>query len=83
MKTSPVERGDQQLHAGNGYYIVDFYLPRPLKLVIEVDGSSHDNRQEYDKRKDAYLVRRGFTVLRVTNEQILSNPSELPFNIFS
>lgn len=30
-----------------GKYIVDFYCPK-LKLVIEIDGSSHDYKYEYD-----------------------------------
>lgn len=53
---------------GNGYYIVDFYIPKPYKIVIEIDGSSHDDREEYDKRKNAYLKKRGFWVVRITND---------------
>ncbi len=58
-----------------GPYLVDFVCI-PLKLVIELDGPSHDHearnngRPEYDWRRDAYLRRRGFTVLRFTNHEV-------------
>lgn len=56
---------------GNGYYVVDFYLPKPRKIVIEVDGNSHDGREEYDKRKDDYLKKRKFKIVRITNQEVL------------
>jgi len=57
---------------GNGYYIVDFYLPKPKKIVIEVDGSSHEGREDYDARKDAYLKKRKFKVVRITNDEVFN-----------
>lgn len=53
-----------------GKYIVDFYCPR-LKLVIEIDGSSHDNKYEYDKKRDEYLQHLGLTVLHLDNYDVL------------
>lgn len=44
-------------------YIVDFYC-HELKLAIEVDGSSHDNKQEYDLRRQRKLERLGVKFLR-------------------
>lgn len=60
--------------AGNGFYIVDFYLPKPHKICIEIDGSVHDSREqkEKDRRKDEYLKKRGFRVIRFTNEEIFT-----------
>ncbi len=50
-------------------YIVDFYAPQ-LKLVVEVDGDTHDEQKEYDARRTDYLKRKGYDVLRFTNEEI-------------
>lgn len=53
-----------------GPYIVDFYLPP--QLVVEVDGAIHDTRKFYDANRDAYLVRKGYKVLRFKNEELHS-----------
>lgn len=37
-----------------GQYIVDFYCPK-LAFIIELDGDSHDNKYEYDAKRDNYL----------------------------
>ncbi|HEY3397923.1 MAG TPA: endonuclease domain-containing protein [Armatimonadota bacterium] len=50
-------------------FIVDFYCHR-VCLAIEVDGTVHDKRQEYDRQRDAVLGGRGITVLRFTNDQV-------------
>ena len=49
--------------------IVDFYCPQ-AKLVIEVDGSIHDEQEEYDHERDAVLESLGFAVTRFRNEEI-------------
>ncbi|WOH50858.1 endonuclease domain-containing protein [Bradyrhizobium sp. sBnM-33] len=57
-----------------GNYVVDFVC-FAAKLVIELDGESHDfdERQQADQRRDAFLAAEGFRVLRFTNEQVMSN----------
>ncbi|MDP2720331.1 MAG: DUF559 domain-containing protein [Dehalococcoidia bacterium] len=45
-----------------GNYIVDFHCPK-LKLIIEVDGESHDFNGEYDEERGRYLQSLGLTVL--------------------
>ncbi len=57
-----------------GHYIVDFYCAE-LRLVIEVDGGIHDlpDRQACDAARTEQLESLGLTVLRITNEQILSD----------
>ena len=55
-----------------GKYIVDFYCPR-LGLIIEIDGSSHDNKYEYDKKRDEYLQGLGLTILHLDNSDILNH----------
>jgi very-short-patch-repair endonuclease len=50
-------------------YIVDFYCHQS-GLVVELDGSSHYNRKEYDRERDAYLNEQGLRVLRILNTQV-------------
>jgi len=54
-----------------GPYIVDFVCI-PGSLVVEVDGGQH-NGAESDLRRDAFLQRQGYTVLRFWNNDVLSN----------
>jgi len=56
------------------HFIVDFYCSG-LKLVIEVDGDSHfiDNGPSYDQERTQILEGYGLTVLRFTNQQVLSD----------
>jgi very-short-patch-repair endonuclease len=48
-----------------GEYIVDFYCPA-ARLVIELDGSSHDNEVQfgYDQNRQRWLESQGYKVLR-------------------
>ncbi|KEY99408.1 hypothetical protein AI27_04445, partial [Sphingomonas sp. BHC-A] len=55
-----------------GPYFCDF-LCREAKLIIELDGSSHDDSAEYDARRDAYCRELGFTVLRFQNAEVIGN----------
>ena len=50
-----------------GQWIVDFACLNP-KLVVEIDGSVHDNRDE--RVRTAYLESLGFTVLRFDNDEV-------------
>ena len=61
---------DRQKIIGN--YIVDFYCSN-CNVVIEIDGSSHDNKQEYDAKRDAYLQSLGLEVIHIPVEDILKN----------
>ena len=51
-----------------GPYIADFACVA-AHLIVEVDGETHatDEARRYDRRRDAYLKRRGRRVLRVPN----------------
>jgi very-short-patch-repair endonuclease len=57
-----------------GPYVADFAC-LIAKLIIEVDGGTHSTDQEraYDHARDAYLLDRGWRVLRVWNEDIYKN----------
>lgn len=56
---------------GDYYCIVDFYLPKPYRLCIEVDGEYHltDEMIKKDAHRDAYLKSRGFSILRIPNSK--------------
>ncbi len=54
-------------------YIADFYCPA-LKLVVEIDGTSHDSpeAQRYDQdRTESLFEARGLRVIRLRNEAVL------------
>jgi len=57
-----------------GDYIVGFYCSK-LNLVIEIDGQSHDEKVEYDKKRDEDLRALGLTVLHFQDEDIKKNLS--------
>lgn len=52
-----------------GSYIADFYCAQ-ARLCIELDGSSHDTKQEYDINRTAYLNDHHVRVLRFTNDEV-------------
>ena len=52
-----------------GPYIVDFYCPA-ARLVIELDGPTHQEQGFYDERRTEYLQRGGLRVLRFPAEQV-------------
>ncbi len=55
-----------------GEYVVDFYCPR-LKLVIEVDGESHEGKEEADRLRQVKLESMGLTVLRFWDSDVKAN----------
>jgi very-short-patch-repair endonuclease len=63
---------DRQKIIGN--YIVDFYCAETA-VVIEVDGSSHDHKVEYDAQRDAFLVGLGLTVIHLRDSDVKKNLS--------
>ena len=67
---------------GIGPYIVDFYCSEK-KLIIEVDGSSHQDEviHERDKIRQKYLEDFGFKVIRFTNEEVLKDRDTVVINI--
>jgi very-short-patch-repair endonuclease len=58
---------DRQRIIGN--YIVDFYV-KTFGLVIEIDGSSHDNKEEYDQKREDYLISLGLKVYRISDLRV-------------
>jgi very-short-patch-repair endonuclease len=52
-----------------GSFIVDFYV-KALGLVVEIDGRSHDNKQEYDAQRQAFLENLGLRVYRIPDSAV-------------
>ncbi len=61
---------DRQRVIGN--YIVDFYV-KTLGLVVEIDGSSHDDKAGYDAQRQAYLESLGLKVFRAADGDVKKN----------
>jgi very-short-patch-repair endonuclease len=52
-----------------GPYIVDF-LCRSHRLIVEIDGESHDARLRYDRQRTEHLTAAGYALIRFTNADI-------------
>jgi very-short-patch-repair endonuclease len=55
-----------------GPYIADFAARRE-KLIIEIDGRSHDQTVAHDARRTVYLADLGYTILRFTNVDVATD----------
>ena len=55
-----------------GPFIVDFACTK-ARLVVEVDGASHEGRARHDARRDRVLRELGWSVLRVGDEQVIQD----------
>ncbi|HEX8833246.1 MAG TPA: DUF559 domain-containing protein [Abditibacteriaceae bacterium] len=56
-----------------GPYIADFACVKS-KLVVELDGDSHDDREESDAHRDAMLQQLGWRTLRIANRDLMHSP---------
>ncbi len=74
-----------ELHAETGYkfwpqvvlfgWIVDFWCPK-LKLLVEIDGKSHDNTADYDAMRSGVLTEEtDATIIRFTNFDCINKPA--------
>ncbi len=51
------------------FFIADFYCAA-ARLIVEVDGGIHEQQREYDVIRDEIIAAKGFTVLRMANDEI-------------
>lgn len=65
-----------------GPFIADF-LCMQHRIIVEIDGSAHDNRKEYDHERDVYLWEHGYHVLRVTNCDVSQDVNGVLQQIFN
>jgi crossover junction endodeoxyribonuclease RuvC len=53
-------------------YVVDF-VSFERRLVIEIDGGQHADRDDYEKRRSRCLEANGFRILRFWNNDVMEN----------
>ncbi len=65
-----------------GHCIVDFYCHQ-LKLIIEIDGSVHEDDSNYKKDifRQKFLENQGYKIIRFTNHQVKTNPEGVYYYI--
>ena len=54
------------------HYVVDFFCAS-MRLVIELDGASHEDRVRYDINRQQHLESQGLRVMRFHNDEILND----------
>lgn len=59
-----------------GNYIVDFLAPS-VRLVVEVDGGYHEERVRLDAVRQRRLERNGYTVVRLSSEEVIGAPQKV------
>jgi len=65
---------DRQKIIGN--FIVDFYCV-DCRVVIEIDGNSHDEKKEYDCERDFFLRGLGLTVIHITAGDVINRLNDV------
>ena len=58
------------------HYIADFYSAK-LKMVVEIDGSSHDDKEEYDENRDNLMNGYNLKVIRYRNDEVLEKSDKV------
>jgi very-short-patch-repair endonuclease len=73
LKKRPGGRKFRHLHPF-GDLVADFYCDE-AKLVIEVDGESHNRGDQpaFDEKRDAYFLSYGIRILRIPAKDVLKN----------
>jgi len=61
---------DRQRIIGN--FIVDFYI-KYLGIIIEIDGESHNSKEDYDNKRVDYFKSLGLKLFKTTNFRILQD----------
>ncbi len=55
-----------------GRYVADFACVA-AKVIVEIDGPTHEGRERYDAARDDWFRRRGWHVIRITDEEVAEN----------
>jgi very-short-patch-repair endonuclease len=74
LKAHRLERLGFRRQSPMGNYVADF-VAHSCKLVVEVDGESHDfdERLRHDEERDRWFTSRGYRVLRFANDEVMRN----------
>ncbi len=65
-----------------GPYVADFFCQQ-LKLVVEIDGRSHDDTYIPDQVRQRYLEESGMEVIRFTNDRVIRDPNGVAESIWA
>ncbi len=65
-----------------GPFIADFVCTR-ARLIVEIDGATHSSKAErrYDAKRDSFLRKQGWRVLRIPNVDVYERPDEVAMMI--
>ena len=63
-----------------GSYICDFYCAT-AKVVIELDGHSHDDRATYDTARTRFIESQGLRVIRFSDDEVVRNVNDVLYRI--
>jgi very-short-patch-repair endonuclease len=68
-----VEKGFYRNH--KSFCFADFYLPKPYRIVIEIDGEYHltPERKQKDLEKEQYLLERRYHIIRFFSHDVENN----------
>mgnify|MGYP001614637633 CR=1 FL=1 len=64
------------VHFNDRFYIIDFYIKKPYKVCLEIDGWQHlGNRIDYDVNRTSRLERdKRLKVIRFRNDEVKETP---------
>ena len=62
----------QLLKEQKKFFIADFFHSQ-RKLIVELDGGIRNHKKEYDLDRTDILEELGFSIIRFSNEDVLSN----------
>ncbi len=62
-------------------FIVDFFSAE-IHLVVEIDGSSHLNKGDYDAYRENKLKELGFTIIRLSEGEVIQNIEDVHQQIY-
>lgn len=65
-----------------GWYIPDFVLPQHM-IIFELDGDSHKGKEWYDSKRDEFIEKCGFKVIRLKNKEASSFNLEFLAEVWS
>src|SRR5690606_41705549 len=58
------------------HYIVDFFSAE-IGLIIEIDGSSHLTKGDYDRRREESLQELGYCIIRFSEGDVMNRLDEV------
>jgi very-short-patch-repair endonuclease len=63
-----------------GKYVADFFC-KDLKLIIELDGLTHEGKEIEDKIRQKNLENSGYTILRFKDAEVMNNIEDVQIQL--